>query len=344
MKGRRLLFLIAAAALPILGAWLSIRFAGEHLDWSSLTTFPRASAALLFSMVFIAWFCNGARTWVLARALGQPIALWRSVGITLSSEFAIAATPGGIGGLITRFALQKKEGIRYPQSAAMLSADCLADLAFFAIITPLGIHKLTQVIPSGSLNRPDLPPALWIGVLALGIAAFFLIRHKRSIATLLPKRLKTGLKHCLGKINHAIHQSMFELRLLLKPDKRNIFLLVCLIASLQWCCRYGTLWVILTALGHPVEPMILMLLQGSLLITGMLISAPGGGGSVEILSSVALAPLVGGSTAILAVMIWRFYTYYLYLAGGGMAFALQMLRKPTQTQVDQPIDPVSWTS
>jgi uncharacterized membrane protein YbhN (UPF0104 family) len=65
--------------------------------------------------------------------------------------------------------------------------------------------------------------------------------------------------------------------------------------------------------------------QGSLFLLGIWVTAPGGGGTVEILSALALTPLVGVAAAGVAVVVWRFYTYYLYLIGGGIAFALNWM-------------------
>jgi uncharacterized membrane protein YbhN (UPF0104 family) len=71
----------------------------------------------------------------------------------------------------------------------------------------------------------------------------------------------------------------------------------------------------------------LMALQGALFFNGMLVVLPGGGGSIEILSGVLL-PLFAPLAAVgPAVVIWRIFTYHLYVVVGGAAF-WRSLRSP----------------
>jgi hypothetical protein len=110
--------------------------------------------------------------------------------------------------------------------------------------------------------------------------------------------------------------------------------------AVQWSCRYGILPVILWALGSPVDPFALIYLQGILFFIALVVVLPGGGGSLEILSTLVLHPAVGGSTAALAVILWRLFTYYLYILGGSIAAAIQLIRPARPSHSSALADPI----
>jgi uncharacterized membrane protein YbhN (UPF0104 family) len=80
--------------------------------------------------------------------------------------------------------------------------------------------------------------------------------------------------------------------------------------------------VVLFSLGYPVNPLPLFLIQGILFGLSLLIVAPGGGGSVELLSAFVLPIFAPGSLTGIIVLVWRFFSYHLYLLVGGTAFFL----------------------
>ena len=93
------------------------------------------------------------------------------------------------------------------------------------------------------------------------------------------------------------------------------------LAVIQWSCRYSILPIVLGILGAGVDPLPLVYLQGLLLLGGTLVALPGGGGTVELTAGAALALFVPGGLVGAAVLIWRFFTFHLYLLGGAAALA-----------------------
>ena len=327
-------YAITGVLLSVMAGTLAVRLTRDHFSFEELRVFHAPVLALLTTMVVTAWVCNGFRTWLLSKIVGFPISLRRSIGITLSMEFAIAATPAGIGGMVTRIGLQKKEGMSYEKSTALMSADWIADLLFFVVLAPFGIWQLVDLIPSGFWNFPG-DWRIELGVLLSAATMLILaIRYRGFIVSRLPASVRnrlTRLKETLSERRQRHWEELCTCARMIVSGHRWSYFMVCLIAAVQWICRYGILVVILWNLNHSVQPIVLMLIQGSLFMLGLFIVIPGGGGSVEILTSIALTPLVGIQTATLAVVIWRFFTYYLYLIGGGTVFLVnirKLLRIP----------------
>ncbi len=289
--------------------------------WSRLKSIPLEVAPLLLLMVMTAWACNGFRTFLLARAFGHSLSLKRAVAITLSMEFAIAATPGGLGGLPTRILLQRRSGIPVHQSLTMVVADASTDLLFFLCLFPFALGPLWEYPPVEAfisrLSWEQLGKGVGILLLFAGLARLFL----RPLCLRL--RWSQRIRAIFSRVGREYRHMRTSARWLWRHG-RGWYLSAFLFCGLQWTCRYGILPVILWALDCPIDPLALVYLQGTLFVVALLVVVPGGGGSLELLSTWILQPVAGAGTAALAVIGWRVFTYYLYILGGGVAAVFQL--------------------
>ncbi|MGF1452081.1 MAG: YbhN family protein [Opitutales bacterium] len=324
---RWLLHALRGLAVTSFVAIVVVTVLADDIDWGRVVSFPPAVALLILAMVFVAWTCNGLRTWTIARAFGHRLGVRQALGITLSMEFVIASTPGGVGGWVTRTYLQRRAGIPIATTGAMLGADAIADLLFFLMLAPMALGAVLNMDPVREL----LGGVDWaiVGMVAAGVGGLlalktWLLSTGRAgwLKRLLPakvKRQEGWVRRQVGRVRAELRQAAESAGFLFK-ERRGAFLGSFGLATIQWCCRYGVLPVILWGLGSPLDPLALMLIQGSLFLVGLLVVAPGGGGALEVLSVLILGPLVGGGQAALAVVLWRLATYYLYLLGGGVTF------------------------
>jgi uncharacterized protein (TIRG00374 family) len=156
------------------------------------------------------------------------------------------------------------------------------------------------------LFRSPLVPRL-IGWLA---AATSFGRRKRFPARF--RRLRMKLRGSMGRV-------LESLKFLWKHRKGSLLLNLAF-ASIQWTCRYMLLPVILYSLGTSVNPLPLFLIQGFMFGLSLLIVAPGGGGSVELLTAFVLPLFAPSSLSGVIVLVWRFFSYHLYLLAGGSVF------------------------
>lgn len=230
--------------------------------------------------------------------------------------------------MATRLAYQKKAGIPLHISMTMLAADLSADLLFVVLLLPLALAKLLHFsgIPRLIANIPwELLAVLGATLLGLIVAGVILFRKDRWMHFIAahPRlerfRLVPRWRALKRKINHQASQ-VWESSIHLAKRRPFHYLAAFLVACVQWICRYSVLAIILYTFGVNVEFLPLVLLQGALFFLGLLVVAPGGGGSLELLSTLILKPLTGAQVAGLSVVLWRIFTYYLYIAGGGLAF------------------------
>jgi uncharacterized protein (TIRG00374 family) len=307
--------------------------------WAQLHGFNPLWLPLLAVMVFTAWACNGARVWLFCRALGYPLTYRTALQASLSQEFGVAATPAGIGGAVIRLTLLRRAGVPVAAGGSMLASDAAIDVLFFALLAPFAAWvMLHDALFARVLERLDsrlvLPGFVAAG---LGLVVLVALLHSAWLHRLI-ERLASATHFGRSKRLAARHRflrrttartlrRMREALALLWGRRKSALVLNFLLASVQWTCRYSLLPLILLAVGSRVNPVPLFLAQGLLFMLSMLVVAPGGGGVVEVLAALILPAFVPVPLVGTVVLLWRLFTYHLYLLGGGAAFFLAVRQK-----------------
>ncbi len=299
---------------------------------AQLRVFSSGYVPLLFAMVAVAWLCNGARMWLMCRAAGHRLRFRQAIAVSLSTEFGIAATPGGVGGTVIRLTLLRRAGVPLTTAGSLIAADAAVDLAFFSLLAPFAIvFLLHDDLLSSITGRLGFTDAVFVlcGVAAAAAGLSLLLRlarFQRLVESLLGmtafgrrRRLPARYRHLRLSARRTLHRLLGSLAFLWHRRKGALLLNFC-VASVQWCCRYLLLPVILLSLGIHVNPLPLFLVQGALFALSLLVVAPGGGGSVELLTALILPGFAPVQLAGVIVLVWRFFTYHLYIIGGGAMF------------------------
>jgi len=309
-------------------------FTVQPETWTQLRAFKLAWLPVLVGLIGLAWLCNGARVWVLCRALGHHVTYRQSIAVTMSQEFGIAVTPAGLGSAVLRFTLLARAGVPVVQSASMLTTDAALDMLFFTLIFPFAGSVVLHDPAFGGLlarigPRPPLGPLLaGLGVLIalvvlLRSASFHRQLTRLAGATAFGRRRRLAGRHRYLRVRAArALRRMGEALALLWGRRKSALVLNFLFAAAQWTCRYSVLPMVLFALGVPLNPLPIFLVQGLLFMLSMLVVAPGGGGAVEVLAAIILPSFVPLPLVGLAVLLWRMFTYHLYIVGGGTVFFL----------------------
>jgi uncharacterized protein (TIRG00374 family) len=280
---------------------------------------------LLALPVLLSWSCNGLRFYLMCRCLGRPLSFRRTVSIAISSEFGIAASPGGVGGTAIRLSFLKKSGLPYAHGGALLAADVCIDLLFFVLITPFTLWALFHYLDLESLCfAGGIHPWTWLLVpLCTGLyfrrkALFRLIRATPLFSTCrMAARIRLARKNLL----HGFRQGRVAIALIFKHHRLPLVLNL-LLTALQFASRYSVLPLAIWMLGIPVNPLPLIIIQGALFMISLAVVVPGGGGSVELLAAAALSPFVPAQLTGVAILLWRLFTYHFYLLFGGGVFVL----------------------
>ncbi len=270
---------------------------------------------------------------VLSHSLGHPLRYKQCLAISLSSEFGIAATPVGMGGAVIRLALLRRAGISLAHGTSMLATDVALDICYFLLLLPLAIYSLMRNQKILALfqkwdNRSWIP--ILIGALFFILFIYLVIRYHliwrgiKKIAAwpkLDPYRLPARFRLLKWKLIVEIRHFKEGLHILFRMRRSAVLINFCL-ASMQWTCRYSILPLILYAFSLINDPIPLFLLQGLLFSASLLFVLPGGGGGVEMTTAFILGLLIPKALVGVVLLLWRFFTYHLYLAGGGVAFTL----------------------
>ncbi len=331
-QGRLLRYVLQGVALGAVATVLVLVFTTGDDTWDHLRDFSPAYLPLLFGMVFTAWACNGARVWLMCRAMGHALKYRQAIAVSLSSEFGIAATPAGVGGTVIRLTLLRQAGLPLVTSGSLLATDAAVDVVFFALLAPFAVYLLLhQGLLRAVLHDPTEADAIGALAVFIVIAAGIVLMLRsdafhRTVARVLgatafgrKKRLVARHRHLRTAVRRSFRRIGGSLAFLWR-ERKSALLLNLGLASVQWCCRYMILPVILLSLNVPVNPLPLFLVQGVLFALSLLVVAPGGGGSVELLSALILPGFVSGGLIGVVVVVWRFFTYHLYLLGGGAVF------------------------
>jgi uncharacterized protein (TIRG00374 family) len=287
---------------------------------------------VFLALVVCSWISTAARVWVLSRSLGHRLQFRQAIAVTLSTDFAVAASPAGMGGTVAFASLLSRAGIPLSTSTSILAANLAADGLFFCLLTCVAVAVLIRdpawhqlLSQDGALQLTLLSAALIGSLLLAGLCLW----KRRSWERLerLTGATSFGRKHRLpGRIRYLqwttrrfLRRTWAVTRFLFKY-RRSALLANFLLASIQWSCRYGVLPLIVLAFSSTRNPFPLLLIQGFLLTLSLLLVVPGGGGGVEIVTTLVLQLFVPPSSVAVVLVLWRFFTYHLYLLVGGAVF------------------------
>jgi len=329
------------------GLILALTF--EESTWDHLRHLDLPTALGLGSLVVATWLFGGARVFTLARGLGYPLSYRRSVAVILSSEFGITVTPAGAGGAALWLGVLKGAGVPVSHGAALLTAELAIDGLFFTFLLPFALVALARrpALVEGVAARveelwiyPVLGVALVVvlGVLLARLPALTPARRwlwnrrtlRRTVVRVL--RLWRDRHLFLHRLRSGLH-TLFRVR-------PGLVAITMALAVMQWTCRYSVLPLLVMRFGGASEVVVLFLIQGVLMMLSYVIVAPGGGGGVEVAAALVLPFFAPAAVIGVVVVLWRFYTYHLFLLAGGSAFALTLTAdRRRRAAEDLPVDP-----
>lgn len=271
---------------------------------SALGRLSSGVLAVLIMMVLASWFFHGCRVWLLSRTMGHDISLFEAIRISISVEFAVAATPGGAGGAVTRLGLFKSRGLPLYISTSILAVNIFMDALFFSLIA---LSSVTIVFTSSSWREIlNIGGQIEPGRCAIAACGAFCLGPRLSAAK--DRALK------FAKMSwHTVRHIFRRHRVAVITD---FMLAIC-----QFTCRYMVLPVLVWVFAGYINPLPLITAQGLLFLVGLLLVLPGGGGGVEAIGAVILPAIVQKDLVGIVLILWRTFTYYFYLIVGGLIFA-----------------------
>lgn len=280
--------------------------------------------ALGLSLALIALF---GRDFGLAwrfRALSECRLSWKSSAkVTMLCEFTSAITPTSVGGSALSMVFMNREGIKLGRATAITLTTLMLDEGFFMIFSPLLFLLISPKELFGFAHGAaahDLHILFWIvyGVLCLITIILYIgiFKSPKTIALTLSKIfslpvIRRWRKH-IEELNANLISTSAELRD--KPLKWWIAPLSATIIS--WLSRFAVVNALMLAFIPEADQLTVL---GRQFIVWALLTftpTPGGSGVSEMLFKTYYSDIVFGPIMMILAIIWRIFTYYIYLLIG----------------------------
>lgn len=258
-----------------------------------------------------------------ARACGIPLQFGTAARATLGGDFATAITPARIGAEPARFLVLREAGVPAARALLVLFLELLVELVSLVIIAGV----LLAVLPaSGALKGVTAMVGGYATVvLGLGVGGWLLSRRRShgppprwartvGIGAGFWRRVQLSVRNLRASVE-ALRYARWSLM---------GASLACSVAHITG--RLMTLPIIISSLGADVPLVSLILWPLVLLYGGALIPAPAGGGAMEFGFSAIMRDILPADVLAAALIWWRLYSYYIYVALGAFAAGRTVMR------------------
>jgi uncharacterized protein (TIRG00374 family) len=336
-------YAVQGTALGLVVTALIILFTSDRETFAQLRNFPLHYVPLMLVMVCVAWTCAGTRIWLISRSMGYGFRYRDMLTMGLASEFGVAASPAGVGGAAVRMGYLHRAGVPMHSALTIFAADSVLDTIFFLILSPITVVIMVRdpswwgIARGGLKLGPETPAVLAGTCLVVLLIIRFWSAIMRTIDRLVVRcpgsrrfRLPARWRHLQHMVKRTVHRAWTGTHFLVR-SRRWVLLASLVLSGTQWVCRYGILPLILLAFHAARNPVPLLLLQGFFFALALVLVLPGGGGGIELLTTAILRYFVPMNLVGAVVLLWRLFTYHLYLLVGGVVFARSCHRRMTLT-------------
>jgi uncharacterized protein (TIRG00374 family) len=286
------LVVIAPALADLPDVWTKL--SDGHLGWLALALVLEALSFVGHAILFRAVSVEGG---------GTRIGLRASTEITLAGHAAtrLFASAGAGGIALTAWALKKSGMESRDVAARMTTFMVLLYSVYMASLVIFGVALYTGILPGGGSFAMTIVPAIFGAVVIAIVAAAQFVR-----------RGDTRIQKWLSPVGDGVRDA----RRLIK--RGNLGLVG---ALMWWAFDIACLWACFEAFGD--SPAVAVLVIGY--FVGMLANTlplPGGVGGVDGgMIGMFVAFGVNPATAIVAVLAYRFFAFWLPIGPGALSYA-----------------------
>lgn len=319
MKARTLLIVLSI----IVSFAVSFAYGGMGA-FARMAQLPQWPLAAGLGMIVLSWQVNTVRLRLLVRGLGLRLTHREAFPIVMATEFSIAATPAGAGGLLTLVSLLKRHGLPGAQAIALYTIDQLIDLVFFLTLLPLlAVFLATGYAPLQLRHQLVLLASVLIGGLTFIALSVWNYRRMLLWVGKLLRALRIARARRVRLARTFMHFRR-GVRLILAMPRQRLFA-VYVLSSAHWLLRYSVLFVLSTGANAAITWSTLILVQVLALTAGQISLLPGGSGTAELTFGLIISRWLDPVTTAVLLLEWRFILYYLSLIAGAPYFTRQLL-------------------
>jgi uncharacterized protein (TIRG00374 family) len=254
--------------------------------------------------------------------------------VTQIGQYYNLITPSATGGQPLQLYEMTKKGYNFGVSTAVL----VQKYALYQItVTFLGI--IATFFSIVALHQ-GLEAAKWLIIIGLlvnivGVVFIIILAMKppvaKKILVLIGKfLLKIRILKNKEKFNDKIDRFLGEYEIAingLKSRKLETMQLL-LISMIQMICFFSVNYWVYRSLGlHTVNAITIISLQAILYVAVAFVPTPGAAGGAEAGFLLIFGSIYGGATAPIAMILWRFITYYFIILFGGIYLSIHSIQK-----------------
>jgi len=225
---------------------------------------------------------------------------------------------GGATAGAFRYKLLRQGGAPAGDAAVALAVEGAMSTLMLAVLLWLA---LVVSIPVLGINRIYTTAALIGAILLAGLLLALILHSREPVATAqpfttlirkLPQRVRPRAQRIAAGAVRQVNQLLSD---------RSALAASASYAAGNWVLDAASLWVFLAAFGHYLNPVALLVAYGIATLLGSLPITPGGLGTIEGLLLPALIGFgVPGTAAVLAVVSWRLFEFWLPVPVAGLAY------------------------
>ena len=289
------------------------------------------------------WALLGVIACMLVRDIGYIVRLrilsfrsfsWRQATENiLLWELSSALTPSVVGGSAVAVVILKRDGLRWGKSLATVFATALMDEAFYLIAVPL-VFLLASF--SGQSVFPEgLESAAWgslfwvayafIATLTTTILLGLVIRPQGTYRGLQWARTTWLLRRWSDRID-AWSSDLLEASRNIRSASWRYWVGGFAATCSSWTARFATLNMVLLIFYPSLDHAAVMARQLVLWLVLSISPTPGSSGAAELGLPAFLGDLTGLAYIVAVVLIWRTFTYFIYLVAGAFVLPSWLVR------------------
>ena len=326
------LFIVLSVAVVV-----CIAFSNPELSdaWGALRRLDAGWIAGLFGCWAAYAFFDALGTWICLRKQGFRLSLRYVCSFTLVGFFYSSITPGASGGQAMEVNSMRRAGVPVGNGTSAVTVRLVFNQLMVSVLS-LGFWLFNR----GFVSR-QLGAAVWfvrVGwvINAAVVPLVLLAAFRRSLV----RKLAFGLIGLLVKIRLVKNREALQEKvtgvmdtyhnavygLLSSPGQ---ILLQCLCSTLSLLGLTGSMVFVYHAFGMSGVPWYHVLTLSLLLfVSASYTPLPGAGGAQEGGFMLYFNGVFTGGTKGLALLVWRFFTYYLFLFVGIIAILAEKVSRP----------------
>ncbi|MDE6317176.1 MAG: flippase-like domain-containing protein [Muribaculaceae bacterium] len=249
---------------------------------------------------------------------------WQSSAkVTMLCEFTSAITPTSVGGSALSMVFMNREGIKLGRATAITLTTLVLDEGFFMVFCPMLFFVISPDRLFGFAHGAaahDLQVLFWIvyGVISLIAITLYIgiFRSPRTIALILSKIFSLPVLKRWKKDVEELNDSLLITSAELRDKPLRWWIAPAMATIVSWLSRFAVVNALMFAFIPETDQITVL---GRQFIVWALLTftpTPGGSGVSEMLFKTYYSDIVFGPMLMVLAIVWRIFTYYVYLLIG----------------------------